>query len=238
MRELHASSTQQTIAVAAGGLDVQPGSTASISGGDLIEQDPTTGTVLVRIGAQPFGDLGSAGYRSDGTVAWRIGKAFSANDTQQIYAEYDRAGQIIGGDAQLSSSGFDSPHLPHVWCPVDRSDAKSTTAAAFTTLFEHRGLRGNPGLPIRFSVLCSDATTAGQVRVVNADTGAVLAPLFGSAWIGTIPAGTTTETTVTAPALALPGAAGDPYRLQVQACRTAGSGTVSVAITNSIGGGL
>lgn len=236
VRELAAAPTLQNSTLAQGSLDVVGGA-VTISGGDLILKD-TTGAILFRIGTMLYGDRGVTAYRADGSIAWQICKIFSAGDTQQRYMQYDLAGRVVGGDAQLSPTGFDSPHIPHAWHPVDRSDAKTTTSATFVSLFEHRGFRGNPGLPIAFSVLCSDATTAGEVQVIDVASGGGLVPFFAAPWVGTIPAGTTTATILTAPPLAVPGSANDAVLLQVQARRTAGTGTVSVAIARSVGGGL
>lgn len=216
---------------------IPTGGTTTVNGG-VFQLTDITGTVLFRVGPQLYGDRGSQAVRADGSVAWKIAKLFAPTDTQQRYQQYDPAGRIIGGDSQLSPTGFDSPHVPLVWRPVDRSDAKTTTSATFVSLFEHRGIRGNPGLPIQFSVLCSDATTAGEVQVIDTATGSPLAPFFAAPWVGTIAAGTTTATLLTAAALLLPGAANDAYTLQIQARRTAGTGSVSIAVAGSVGGGL
>lgn len=236
VRELASAPTLQNSTLAQGSLNVVGGQMV-INGGDFVLED-TTGTVTFRVGAQQYGDRGISVFRADGSIAMKVAKIFGAGDSAQRLQFYDLSGASVGGDAALSPSGFDSPHMPLVWRPVDRSDAKTTTSATFVSLFEHRGVRGNPGLPIQFSVLCSDATTAGEVQVIDTATGTGLSPFFASPWVGTIPAGTTTATTLTAPALGLPGAANAAYTLQVQARRTAGTGTVSIAIAGSVGGGL
>lgn len=213
------------------------GGAVVVNGGDFVLQD-TTGTVLFRIGAQLNGDRGISAYRADGTIAWQIAKIFGPGDTTQKFLQYDPSGRVIGGDAQLSPSGFDSPHIPHVWRPADGSDAKTTTSATFESLFEHRGIRGNPAVQLTFLVLCDDATTAGEVQVIDVASGSGLGGFFTPPWVGTIPAGTTDQTILTPPPLSVPGAANDPCLLQVQARRTAGAGTVYVAVASSIGGGL
>lgn len=236
VREIAAAPTLQNTTLSQGNLNVVGGAVV-IAGGDFVSQD-TTGTILFRVGVQTNGDRGIAAYRADGTVAWRVAKIFAPGDTQQKFQQYDPSGRVVGGDAQLSPSGFDSPHIPHVWRPVDRSDAKTTVSPTFVSLFEHQGVRGNPAVQLAFSVLCSDATTAGEVQVIDVASGVGLNAFFAPPWVGTIPAGTTTPTTLTTPPLGVPGAANDACLLQVQVRRTAGTGTVSIAVARSVGGGL
>lgn len=236
VRELSAAPSLQNSTLAQGSLNIVGGS-ISVAGGSLVMTD-TNGTVLFSIGPQLYGDRGVTAYRADGSPAWKIAKIFSPADTSQKFLQYDPSGQVVGGDAALSPTGFDSPHIPHTWRPIDRSDAKTTTSGTFVSLFEHRGIRGNPALPISFSVLCSDGTTAGEVQVIDVASGTGLAAFFSAPWVGSIPAGTTTATILQAPALGIPGSANSATLLQVQARRTAGTGTVSVAIAGSVGGSL
>jgi hypothetical protein len=238
VRELAAAPTLQNSTLAQGSLNITGGD-VSVAGGSFTLYD-TTGTVLFRIGPQQYGDRGVTAFRADGSVAFRVAKIFGPSDTQQRFQFFDLSGIPIGGDAALSQSGFDSPHVPHMWRPIDRSDARTITSATalntWLSLFEHRGVRGNPGLPVTFSVLCSDATTAGQLQVLDMASGLPMAAFFSAPWVGSIPAGTTTETFITSPSLVLTEVANTTIRLQVQVQRTAGTGTISVAIAQSVGG--
>lgn len=236
VKQLAAAPTLGNSSISQGSLNIVGGS-ISVAGGSFTLYD-STGTVLLQVGPQLYGDRGVTAYRADGSVVFRIAKIFSASDTQQTFQIYDRSGRVVGGDAQLSPAGFDSPHVPLAWRPLDRSDAKSTTSATFVSLFESRGIYNNPAVPYTFSVLCSDSSTAGQIQVIDASTGNPLAPFFAAPWLGTIPAGSTAETFITTPPLAVPLGSGGAFTVQVQVKRTAGTGSISLAVAQAVGGGF
>jgi hypothetical protein len=240
VRELTAAPSLQNTTLAQGNLNVAGGN-ITLNGGTFSSVD-TTGQALFTVGPQLYGDRGVTINRADGSAALKVAKIFDASDTVQRIQIFDSVGAVIGGDAQLSPTGFDSPHIAHAWRPMTRADAvllpSSVALNTWSSLFEHRGYRGNPGLPITFSVVCSDTTTAGHLQVIDTASGSPIAAFFAAPWLGSIPAGSTAEQFITSPPLSYPGTANTAQRLQIQAQRTAGTGTISVQIAQSVGGGL
>ena len=114
---------------------------------------------------------------------------------------------------------------------------RATTSAAFETLFRHESIRQNVLWRPRLVVRCSDGTTAGEVQAVDLDTGLPLTVFAGAAWLAAIPTGVTTDTAL-GPGVSLvaPVAWGESMRLGIQARRTAGAGSITLSVIQSIGG--
>lgn len=212
------------------------GGSVNYSGTELIISD-TAGNIVFKVGLMPQGDYGLEFKRADSPYnAIQIQKLLSPTDAQTLIL-YDRAGRALLRESVFALSGLDAPAFYHGWRPADRSDAKTTVSATFETLFKGTGIHQNPALPMIFHCLCSDGTTSGEIQVIDTATGNPLAAFFQSPWVGSIPTGTTTELLVTAPNLLLPGTyMADSYAIEVQARRTAGAGTVSVGIAQTMGG--
>lgn len=223
---------------ATGSVDIPVGSHLNVNGGTVEVADPT-GNPLLTFADQPLGDRGITLYRTDGTPVLVVRATSVAGGAQSLLI-YDKAGRVIGGGAQNAYSGIDAPYLPIPFAPTDLTSgarAQATTATSYTALFEHAGYYQNPGLRLQVKAFCSDGTTAGLVEVYDTLAGVELGTLASSTpQTITIPAGTTTATVFTAAApYALPGSMGDDLSLQVRVKRTAGTGSVSVAISRSFG---
>lgn len=198
------------------------------------------GSVLFRLGAQSFGDRGVSIYRDDATLAFEVAKANPL--AVQAWRLKDS-----GGNEIVSESGFGSglgrPRLPCQPFPVSAptygtyGPEVSTTSATFATLFAMQDRRQNPLWAPAFQVKCSDITTSAEVRVIDAATSSALSEFGAGAWTGARPTGSTAYAELN-PALVVTSsiAIGGRYRFEIQARRTAGAGTVTVALPESIGG--
>jgi hypothetical protein len=197
---------------------------------------------VFRVGIMPAGDRGLRIKRADDTTALEMYDVFGQGQQSLVFR--DRAGQITGGDSVLANSGFDAPHIPMPFHPIDPTvagRAVTTSATTFTATHEHRGYRQNPALKPQFTVQCSDATTGAELQVWDVLNSAYLGGYLGTPATHTIsvPAGTTTFTVFEFPsALLLPGLMSDDIQLEVHARVTAGTGSVTVAPVKSIGSGF
>jgi len=216
-----------------------------VDGGDVVLLNEDLVEVL-RFGVMEHGDRGLVLRRADGTIALEMRKPFGPSDEQQVFFIRDRTGALIGGDALLSPTGFDAPHLELRFIPVDYANsdnAQTTASATFAPTHEHRGFRQNPALRPLFMVQCSDATTAAEIQVWDVIGGAYLGGFLSLPLVHTIavPAGTTTWTEVSLPVgevMALPGSMSNDMHLQIHARVTAGTGTVTVAPVRTIATGF
>jgi hypothetical protein len=207
------------------------------------------GVEIVRLGDMPFG-RGMTFVREDGTEAFTFRKSF-ANSTHQDWSFKDRAGSGVV-EENLVGAGLGKPSLEHPFQPVAASSGtavtcgpwgweRSSTAGTFETLFAYDGKVQNPFLDFKFVAVCSDGTTSGEIQVVDLVTGIPLPGFLSSAsWLGVIPLGTTTQTIIdpTPDQVTTPIGAGfgAQMRLGVQVRRTAGAGTITLAVPQAIGG--
>ncbi len=215
-----------------------------VDGGDVVMLNESLVEVF-RVGVMDFFDRGMVVRREDGTIAWEMRKAFGMADPTQAFIIRDRGGAQIGGDALLSPSGFDAPHMSMPFIPVDYTSgapAQTTSSTSFVALHEHRGFRQNPALKPQFEVKCSDGSTSAEIQVYDVLNSVYLGGFFGTPAVQTIavPIGTTTFTLfqLASGAMALPGVMSAPMHLQIHVRRTAGVGSVSVAPVRTIGSGF
>lgn len=211
--------------------------------GNLTVLTPTD-QVILQIGPQPFADQGLVLVRENGAPAIVMRKPFALSPDQTLDLR-DRASNPMLSEGAFAV-GIDAPFLPLPMRPVGTAtgqaaatlgvfgDERTSTSGVPTTVFRHDGLKQNTTGRFRFVARSSVGGTTGDIRVVDIDTGNVLNEWFGAPWIGTFSA--TTDTEVISPGLALPSTPGQPIRLAVQISRTAGAGTVTVAVTQSCGG--
>lgn len=234
-RDLEALRTERRAAA----TTIGDGGSLVIDGGDVVMLD-TDGSFLFRLGEQAFGDRGISINRADGTLAFEVAKPNPL--AVQAWRLKDNAGTTI-----VSESGFGiglgRPRIPSSPFPVATPSygtygpEVSTTAGTFTTLFAVHDRRQNPLWSPVFRVRCTDGTTAAEVRVVHAATGTQLVEFGAGTWTGVRAAGSTDYVEL-APPLNIPAALAvdDRYRFEVQVRRTAGTGTVFLAIPESLGG--
>jgi len=205
--------------------------------GEFVTLD-TDGSVLLKSGTQERGDRGFSTFRNDGSPAIAVRVVFP--DSPQSLQLYDRAGKIIGGDVVIGSGGMDAPHIPIPFTPSNVATttfAQTTSSATFVALFEADTKYQNPGLQLKVKAWCSDATTSADIQVWDVLGGVYLDTFFGSPppSVINVPLGTTTPTVFETESMVLPGGMSDPMRLEIHAKRTAGAGSVSVAVLRSIG---
>jgi hypothetical protein len=212
----------------------------TIDGGDVLMLDDD-GSVMFRLGAQEFGDRGLSIFRETGEPAFELKRDGASEFLQQTWRLSDTVGNVIVSEWAFGQ-GLARPRIPAPCHPattpsgwgVDGPEA-STTSGAFVTLFRSDLRRQNPLYTPGLSVKCSDGTTAAEVQVTNDAGGAALNDFFtGTAWTGVVPTGSTSFVNV-APALNMPGVYDARVKLNIQVRRTAGAGTVTIAVPLSTG---
>jgi hypothetical protein len=205
------------------------------------------GNELVRLGDMPYG-RGLGFYRENGVQAFGLSKPFSVDDQQRWFLT-DRAGTPIVEESILRP-GLGRPYLELPLQPVAAASGtavscgpygweRTTSSTSWETLFAYDGKAQNGFLDTKFAVKCSDGSTSGEVQVIDDLTATPLIGFFLPAWLGTIPLGTTTMTVIdpTTDQLMTPLVTpGEPMRLAVQVRRTAGAGSITLAVPQSIGG--
>lgn len=223
--------------------------TGSLDLTGTLSMKTTTGAEQVRLGSMLHGDRGVTMRRDNGALALEIRKLSAGEFVGQSVVIYDSAPTSVLSTEDLFG-GLRQPYLEHPFQPVAAVSGtavtcgpygleRTTTSAVFETLFVHDGVRQNPHLNLKVAAVCSDGTTAGELRAVNVATGVQLPAFIDAQWNGVIAAGTTTYTVYDPGALAtsLNGiAVHAAMRIGIQARRTAGAGTITVAVPSSTGG--
>lgn len=213
-----------------------------VDGGDVVMLNESLVEVF-RLGVMAWADRGLTIRREDGTKVFELSRPFASTDAQGLRI-YDRVERIIGGDALLSASGFDAPHIPMPFIPTDYTSgatAQATSSGTFVATHEHRGFRQNPALKAQFMAKCSDGTTSADVQVYDVTNATYLGGFNGSPATHaiTVPTGTTVFTLFEfSSALQLPGLMSDDMHLEIHARVTAGAGSVTVAPVRTIGSGF
>lgn len=209
----------------------------------------TTGGIII-MGTQAQGDRGMTFNREDGTEAFSLRKPLSPSDPQS-WVLRDRSGNPVVSESSFSG-GIGRPQLDLPFQPVAATSGTAvtcgpygwervTSSASWTTLFAYDGKAQNYLLDFKFAAVCSDAVTAGEIQVVDLATGNPRPGFIASPWVGSIPAGTTTMTVfdpdpnkvVSMVATQVPGSY---QKLGVQVRVTAGTGSITLAVAQAIGG--
>ena len=232
---------EQRVTTVRGILEIPGGSVLLVDGGDVV-MTANDGAELLRLGVQVMGDRGIQIKRNDGTVALHIKKLFTPDDNSQVFQLLDRDGRVIGGDAGLSTQGFDAPHMHLAFIPSNydsSTNAQSTSSGTFVATHEHRGFKQNPFFRPQFMVKCSDATTAGEIQIYDAKGAAYLSGFFAGVRKATIPAGTTAYTLFELDgSCVIPGRMSEWISLQIHVRRTAGTGSITVAPVRTVSGNV
>lgn len=202
------------------------------------------GTVMFRLGPQINGDFGFQISREDGTKAFTLSRLFAIS-TQQELRLFDRFGNGLVEEEALGA-GMSKPMLPIVMRPIQAAAATllagphgwevPTSDAAWVTIFQSNYPRHNQYGTFRAMIAASDATTAAEMRLINAADGNHLGQFLAGPYTATRAAGGTAYVETVLPSIVLPG---DPHAdasLALQVRRTAGTGTLQVALTYSNGG--
>lgn len=212
--------------------------------------DGATSNEIVEIGDMPHGDRGLRFWREDGVAALELRKTLSSA-SPQVWRLFDRTETPVVAENAFGR-GLDRPYLEHPFQPVAATSGtavtcgpygleRTTSSTTFETLFAYDGKAQNMFLDFKFAVICSDATTAGQVQVIDLDTATARPGFALPPWLGAIPTGTTSHLILNPLAgevLSMVGdvGAGGYQRLGVQARRTAGAGTIALSVVQSVGG--
>lgn len=223
---------------------INSGGRLVVDGGDVIMLDED-GDEIFRIGVMPHGDRGLRIRRTDGSAVLTLAKIFEFSSGQELVV-LDRLGNPLMAEEALGSGpAYPVFHVPMQ--PVQPASAPliagprglevSTSATSWTDVFVARFLRHNQFGTFRIHMAASDATTTGEVRIVDASDGFHLGQFLAGGFVGSRPAGSTGFVDVLLPSIFLPGAPWAQISLAIQARRTAGSGTLRVALGESRGGG-
>lgn len=213
-----------------------------IDGGDVTMLD-TDGSIMFLLGDQLYGDRGLLMAREDGSIALVLRKAFAGPGTQTLEFR-SRDGYLLFAEEALGA-GLSRPYLHLPMHPVMATPTAlqhgpygaevPVTSATFITTHQAWYARHNQFGRVMLQIAASDATTAAEVRVINAATSAVLGDFFAAPWLGTRAAGSTGFVQVDSPRLFLPGNPDDRISVAVQVRRSAGTGTLRVATPESHG---
>lgn len=209
-----------------------------VDGGEILLLD-TDGSVLFRVGQQQYGDRGVSIYRESGLPAVEVTRG--ADNLPQAVRIRDSAGNEIVSEWGFGA-GLARPLLAMPAYPVAAPAAYgvhgpevTTISASFVTLWSMRTTQQNPLWNPRLMLKCSDGTTAAEVRVVKEDGSTILSDFFTGPWVGTVPTGSTAFV-LRNPYLGIDSAYGSDVTRHVQVRRTAGTGTVSIAVPGGTGG--
>lgn len=213
-----------------------------IDGGDVVMLD-TDGSVMFRLGDQVNGDRGLFMARDDGSLAFAVRKTFAGPGAQSIEVR-SREGYLLLAEEALGT-GLSRPYLHLPLHPVMATPTTlqhgpygpevPVTAATFTTTHRAWIVRHNQYGRFMMQIAASDATTSAEVQVINAGNGDVLGDFFAGPWLGTRAVGSTGYVQVDPPRIYLPGVSEDRVSVAVQVRRSAGTGTLRVAVPESHG---
>jgi hypothetical protein len=200
---------------------IQGGDVSISQGGRLIVTTPA-GSQILYIGKQspahPDGSdqQGLVVRREDGSVALAVWTG--AGSGVQPIQIWDHLGNVIFAE-DLNSGGLASPYLAASgWFGATEYPTATTSGAAFATVMHLPWIKQHPIVEANYLVRCSDASTAGEIRLVD-DSGTQVGSTV------TIPAGGFTYGSIQ-------GAVGGSFQqrmyLHWQARTTAGTGTIGV----------
>lgn len=217
VRELTAGRRLEAASVGRGGIVIKDGGSLRV-----LDRD---GTPIAWMGA--FGDDDESGFvlrRAGGELAFGV---YGNGDASGFAAMYDLSGQYIVTDDVASGRGLARPYIPVQVGEVTAPTA-TTTSGTFVDLAAGMMSIQHPVLYAYLLVRASDATTAGEVRMV----------LDGNPVGSVVPVAAGAYAYVSAGPAALPDNSynyGALRGLTVQARRTAGAGSVGVRVLSIIG---
>ncbi|KDN84369.1 hypothetical protein [Kitasatospora cheerisanensis] len=114
--------------------------------------------------------------REDGSAALAIWDGAGASP--QPIAVWDRAGNTIIADDRVSGQGLARPYLStDAWFGATEVPAFTTSSTSFTTLQHMVWYKQHPRVEANFLVRCSDATTSGQIQLIDDNNVVVAGPV-------------------------------------------------------------
>lgn len=219
VRNLESARPLESAAITRGGIQVTGGGTLTV-----VDTDGRTVAVLGALPTQYNRADGSRQpglvfYREDGSTAVFLGDANpTVSPFQQALQITDRAGRAVLADDTNSGHGLANPHI--TGCTLQDTNTATwpaTTAATWTTIAYGYYEVQNPLLSWSFG-LQADTGTTGQFRL-----------LVNSSQVGTtqtVTAGFATWSPLPVSLVAAGNAIGSIPLIELQAQRTAGTGTV------------
>lgn len=214
IRELRAERRLGQSTIEAGSLQ--------ITGGQLVVLD-TDGTPLAGLGDLGNGYHGTVLYRSGGAVALAV----FGTGTGSALSWYDRSGNQVVEDDGVSARGLARPYIPLTFGDVTTAPTSTTTSGSFAEIIRGAAPIQHPVLYAYVTVLASDASTSGEVRM--AIDGVAVGP--------TVPVGLGEYNAKGIGPFAVPdpGTYGQIRTVSIQARRTAGTGTIGVRVLSAYG---
>jgi hypothetical protein len=227
VQELAAAKTLENSTIGQGGINVTQGGS--------ITTTATTGNATSIFGALPaqFNRLdgtpqqGSVLLREDGTIAVAVADLSpTTSPIRQAFQVQDRTPNIVFADDTNSGKGIAVPYLNFGPFQSNSAPTDTTTSATYATLQTAIGYWMNPRVFIQILVRSSDASTTGNVRVIDQANNVIGSPIAVAA---------AAFQYVNIGPIALPGNFKDSISLNIQAQRTAGTGTIGVRGIGAVG---
>ncbi len=202
---------------------------AVISSGSLEVRDPTDGHVIIRVGVHDYGGgpvPGFAIFRTDGSTAfWAFDT--SSGDGGYVAIYDDQQNEVVRPDT-IAGQGLATPWLSHHVTPWSRvlTPPETTTSGTFTTLWRSHLTKQHAQFRVRLVAKCA-ADTSGEVRLAVGGTQV-------SSTLG-LPVANYQYHDIYA---TVDGFHLSDVSLDVDARRTAGTGTVGIEVVDVQGLGL
>lgn len=185
--------------------------------------DSATGLPVTR--ADGSIQMGVAAFRDSGEIAFTVLDLSNGGTYKQYWSLWDVQGNVIMSDDVVSGQGLARPYIPMAFIPTDTTVWGATQGALFTDMAQSSFNAQHPQIYIDLLMYC-DSGTSGQMRLIMDDT-----TQFGPTISGGSGFTLMTPSYIKLPALAW----GTNHTLAVQACRTAGTGNVKVAVRGCYG---
>lgn len=198
---------------------------AVISNGALEVRNPSNGNTLLQAGEFTYGSqqvYGISMFRNDGSPTFRSWDTSSGNGW---IAMIDEAGNIVMSTDTTSGQGLATPWIPMEitrWADVV-TPPQSTTSASWEGMYRIHGQKQHPFAYV-ILITKTSAGTTGDVRL------SVNGTMIGSAL--SVPSGDFSYRDITA---AMPGDHLSEMFIDVEGCRTSGSGSLSVTTVYAMG---
>lgn len=205
---------------------ISSGGVFSIQGGALVMKDDN-GLDLFYVGpllpnrADGTPQQGWNVWRADGSKVLELFDAYptdAGGALQQALNWRDRSGNVVLADDTNSGQGIGRPYLPGVFYLARNTDWPKVTSTTFQTVYRAEVSKQHPKMVVRVWGYNDTAGATGQIQVL----------VNGTAW-GTVQStnSTTVQEFVIGPT-PVAGAHISFMTVEIQACMTAGTGSVQV----------
>lgn len=196
-------------------------------GSDFIFYAADGVTPIFRLGDQPNGDRGVTITRQSGEEAFRTALAFPG-DTTQVIQFKDRNANVIFQDEWFGGTGLNFPKMSVDFRPVGTQLDASTTSTTFVDVHRARVRRQNTGFKLHVLVFTDSGPTQAEFQLRDGFFGVV------GGTVQTHGGGATPADYSWTQVLPF-GAWQEERDMYVQARVSAGAGTATVRVVDSIG---